>query len=61
MADIREAKLSEFRFDDENANKGTPRGKDLLKKSLLRGKFARPTFAAADGTILGGNKTLEAA
>ena len=61
MADIKIAKLSDFRFDDENANKGTPRGKELLKKSLKQRKFARPTFAAADGTILGGNKTLEAA
>lgn len=61
MADIKIAKLSDFRFDDENANKGTPRGKELLQKSLKQRKFARPTFAAADGTILGGNKTLEAA
>ena len=61
MAEIKTAKLSDFHFDDENANRGTPRGKELLKKSLKQRRFARPTFAAADGTILGGNKTLEAA
>lgn len=64
MSDIpklRIAPLSEFRQDDENANKGTPRGRELLKKSLQQRRFARPTFAAADGTILGGNKTLGAA
>lgn len=58
---LRIAPLSEFSQDPENANKGTPRGKDLLKKSLQARRFARPTFAAADGTILGGNKTLDAA
>lgn len=61
MPKLRIAPLSEFRQDDENANKGTPRGKELLKKSLQQRRFARPTFAAADGTILGGNKTLESA
>lgn len=58
---LRIAPLSEFKQDDENANKGTPHGKELLKKSLQQRRFARPTFAAADGTILGGNKTLGAA
>ncbi len=58
---IRIGSLSEFKFDDENANKGTPHGKELLKKSLQQRRFARPTFAAKDLTILGGNKTLAAA
>lgn len=53
--------LSAFSQDSENANKGTEKGTDLLKKSLSARKFARPTFAAKDKTILGGNKTLSAA
>lgn len=61
LPNIRIAPLSNFKQDDENANKGTPKGAELLKQSLSARRFARPTFAAADGTILGGNKTLNAA
>lgn len=61
LPNVRIAPLSNFRQDDENANKGTPKGAELLKQSLSARRFARPTFAAADGTILGGNKTLNAA
>lgn len=61
LPNVRIAPLSNFRQDDENANKGTPKGAELLKQSLSARRFARPTFAAADGTILGGNKTLSAA
>lgn len=61
LPSVRIAPLSAFSQDSENANKGTERGTDLLKKSLSQRKFARPTFAAKDLTILGGNKTLAAA
>lgn len=61
LPSVRIAPLSAFSQDSENANKGTEKGTDLLKKSLSQRKFARPTFAAKDLTILGGNKTLAAA
>lgn len=61
LPNVRIAPLSNFKQDDENANKGTAKGAELLKQSLSARRFARPTFAAADGTILGGNKTLNAA
>ena len=61
MAEIKTAKLSDLQQDPENANKGTPQGNKLLKKSLQEGLAGRSLLAAADLTVLAGNKTLAAA
>ena len=55
------AKLSDFRPDPGNLNKGSQRGIGRLEKSLQDYGFGRPILAAADGTIIAGNHTLEAA
>ena len=54
-------KLSDFRPDPGNLNKGTERGVGRLEKSLQDYGFGRPILAANDGTIVAGNHTLEAA
>ena len=61
MAEIKTAKLSDLIQDPENANRGTPHGNDLLKKSLREGLAGRSLLASADLTVLAGNKTLAAA
>ncbi len=55
------AKLSDFKTDPGNLNKGTQRGVGRLEKSLQDYGFGRPILAAKDGTIVAGNHTLEAA
>lgn len=53
--------LSAFRSDPQNANDHTKRGQELLEDSLRTRGFARPVFAARDGTLLGGNLTIDGA
>ena len=55
------AKISDFRPDPGNLNKGSQRGIGRLEKSLQDYGFGRPILAASDGTIIAGNHTLEAA
>lgn len=50
-----------LRRDPKNLNRGTARGKALIKKSIETDGFARPTVAAADGTLIGGNHANQAA
>lgn len=47
--------------DGQNANKGTDRGRDLLKKSVQELGAGRSILADKDGEIIAGNKTFEAA
>lgn len=58
---VRVVKLDSLKFDPHNANKHTARGKTLLAESLRERGFARPGFAAKDGTLLGGNLSTETA
>ena len=48
-------------FDPANANKGTVRGRALVESSLAECGAGRSIVADADGTIIAGNKTYEAA
>lgn len=50
-----------FRRDPNNLNAGTERGKGVIKKSIEENGWGRPTFAAADGTIIGGNHAMQVA
>ena len=54
-------KLSDYRPDPHNANRGTERGIYMLDRSIEEVGLARSIVAAADGTIPAGNKTLQAA
>ena len=55
------AKLTDFRPDPKNLNKGTERGNYALERSLRDYGFARPIVADRDGTILAGNHAFEKA
>ncbi len=52
---LRIAQLSEFQADPQNANRHTARGQALVEHSMRERGFARPAFAAKDGTVLAGN------
>jgi DNA modification methylase len=47
--------------DERNANKGTARGRELLRKSLREYGAGRSILADRDGRLIAGNKTYEAA
>src|SRR6185437_15463826 len=47
--------------DDKNANKGTPKGRKLLRNSLKKLGAGRSIVIDRDGRIIAGNKTIESA
>ena len=51
--------LSDLKADDHNANKGTPRGKEMIESSLRRVGAGRSIVVDKDGRIIAGNKTAE--
>ena len=53
--------MTTIKPDEHNANKGTKRGKDLLRKSLQELGGGRSILLDKDGNIIAGNKTFEAA
>src|SRR6266436_5209121 len=53
--------LDDLKFDTQNANKGSARGKKMLKNSLRKYGAGRSILIDADNTVIAGNKTLEAA
>lgn len=56
------ADLSDFKPDPENLNLHTQRGQAMVTQSQQKWGYARPAFAASDGTVLGGNlSTMEVA
>jgi hypothetical protein len=55
------ADISSLRPDSRNANKGTLRGRALLEDSLRRYGAGRSILADKHGSVIAGNKTLEAA
>lgn len=56
------ADMSDFRSDPENMNLHTQRGQAMVTQSQQKRGYARPAFAAKDGTVLGGNlSTMEVA
>lgn len=54
-------KLSALTPDTRNANKGTPRGRKLVKESLQRYGAGRSILLDRSGNIIAGNKTVEGA
>lgn len=58
---VRKRKLSDYKPDPHNANRGTERGQYMIDASIEQVGLARSIVAAADDTIPAGNKTLQAA
>jgi len=54
-------KLSELKQDAHNANVGTSRGNELLRKSLDKYGTGRSILVDKNGQIIAGNKTVNAA
>ncbi len=52
-------RLSDFRPQARNANKGKPIGLTQLDKSIRRDGYSAPMVAAADGEVFAGSKRLE--
>jgi DNA modification methylase len=53
--------IDDLQFDDHNANKGTATGQKLVAKSIEDYGAGRSIVADKHGTVIGGNKTLQAA
>lgn len=53
--------MTDLKFDQHNANKGTDRGRELLEQSIKELGAGRSILADKDGNVIAGNKTLEAA
>jgi len=50
-----------LKFDDKNANRGTERGRELVRKSLQKYGAGRSILVDKNGKVIAGNKTLEQA
>jgi hypothetical protein len=57
----RPARISEFRLDTRNANRGTARGRAAIIESLRRFGAGRSVLLDKHGRVIAGNKTVEAA
>jgi len=53
--------IAQLVLDDMNANKGTKRGRELLKKSLGKYGAGRSVVVDRYNRVIAGNKTVEAA
>ncbi len=53
--------IMDLQLDEKNANRGTDRGRHLLAESLSKLGAGRSIVCDKNGTVIGGNKTLESA
>jgi hypothetical protein len=53
--------MTSIRTDPKNANRGTPRGRGLLERSLRSYGAGRSVLADKHGALIAGNKTFETA
>ena len=60
-AEIKTIPISDLNLDEHNANRGTARGKKMLKHSLKTLGAGRSILVDKNLTAIGGNKTLEEA
>ncbi len=58
---MKKIKTTDLRFDKNNANEGTDRGRELLSQSLSKLGAGRSIVCDKHGTVIGGNKTLASA
>lgn len=54
-------KLSSFKPDEKNANRGTKRGREALDVSITKFGFGRSILIDSADRVIAGNKTMEAA
>ena len=59
MQEISHKKLSDLVPDRRNANKGTPRGNQMIEDSLRQYGAGRSILLDKHGAIIAGNKTAE--
>lgn len=57
MMAITRKKITDYTFDDQNINKGSVRGDELLEKSINEIGLARSAVADKNGNFIAGNKT----
>jgi DNA modification methylase len=60
MPKLKRIKLAEIRLDERNANLGTKRGRDFIEGSLKKYGLGRSILLDRNGSVIAGNKTLEA-
>jgi hypothetical protein len=53
--------MADLKLDPQNANRGTPRGRGMVERSLQQYGAGRSILISADDIALAGNKTLEIA
>lgn len=53
--------INDLLLDENNPNRGTPRGRKLLKRSLKKLGAGRSILLDSENRVISGNKTLEAA
>lgn len=53
--------IADLKLDSKNANRGTQRGRELVKLSLQKYKAGRSILVDKHGNVIAGNKTLEEA
>lgn len=58
---MKEIELTDLKLDDNNANKGSERGRGMLEKSLSELGAGRSIVTDKNGVVIAGNKTLETA
>lgn len=58
---VRVVSLARLTPDDRNANRGTARGREMLKTSLRKYGAGRSVLVDREGRIIAGNKTVEMA
>lgn len=58
---VRVVPIAQLVLDDNNANKGTKRGRQLLGKSLAKYGAARSVVVDRNNRVIAGNKTVEVA
>lgn len=61
LPQIEIASLDEILPDENNANRGTPRGRKMIRNSLKKFGAGRSILLDSDNTVISGNKTLSAA
>lgn len=57
---LERVKIADVKLDEKNANRGTKRGREFIEGSLKKYGLGRSILLDKDGTVIAGNKTLEA-
>lgn len=58
---VRERSVDDYKLDPNNANKGKPRGQQMIEASFKELGAGRSALADADDVMIAGNHALEGA